>query len=218
MSNSSQHIYCISGLGADEKAFTYLNIAGYTLKHVNWITPHKRESLQSYALRLAEQITEPSPIILGLSFGGMLAIEMAKHIPTEKIILLSTVKTYSEIPRWMRWAGNLKLNKWIPVKSNWFTVRANDWRLGIETASEKAFVDYHRKKLNQEQVNWAVDKILNWRNNWVPEGAFHIHGDKDQTFPLKNIKPTHVIRNGTHIMVLNKAAEISQCIEQILSA
>lgn len=216
MSVSEKNIYCISGLGADEKAFEKLHVNGCSFKCLRWISPLTKESLSSYAKRMLEQIEESNLIILGLSFGGMLAVEMAKQIAIEKLILLSTAKTYKEMPVWMRWAGTLNLHKLIPIKLTRLTEKANDRRMGIETIEEKQFVDYYRKNADEKYVDWAVDQILNWKNTWVPESAFHIHGEKDRMFPIRNIRPTHVIKGGTHIMVLNRAEEVSSCIEKIV--
>ena len=88
--------------------------------------------------------------------------------------------------------------------------------MGIQTPEEKSFVDFYRKHADLKQAAWAVNQIVNWRNTWVPETIYHIHGDKDRMFPLKNTQPTHIIKAGTHIMILNRAKEISHCIEQIL--
>jgi pimeloyl-ACP methyl ester carboxylesterase len=148
-------------------------------------------------------VTESNPILLGLSFGGMIAVEMAKQIATEKLILISSVKTYYEVPKWMRIAGTLNLHKLVPIKTTRLTERADNRRMGIETIEEKKFVEHYRKNADQQYVDWAVDQILNWKNNWIPPNAFHIHGEKDRMFPLKNIQATHIIKEGTHIMILN---------------
>ena len=216
MSDSTKNIYCISGLGADERAFERLSIKGCVLHHLECIPPLANEGLFSYAQRMSEQVKEANPIILGLSFGGMIAVEMAKQVEIEKLILISSVKTCNEVPRWMRIAGTMNLHKLIPVKTNRFTERADDRRMGIETAEEKNFVDQYRKNADQKYVNWAIDQILNWKNIYVPSKVFHIHGESDRMFPIKNIQPTHVIKKGTHIMILNKADEISACVEQII--
>jgi pimeloyl-ACP methyl ester carboxylesterase len=213
---TSKSIYCISGLGADERAFERLNINGYSLHYLTPIPPLSSETLSSYAMRMSGQVKQERPVIIGLSFGGMIAIEMAKHIAINKLILISTVKTCHEIPVWMRIAGTLKLHKMIPIKSNRITEKADDRRMGIETIEEKAFVDQYRKNADQKYVDWAVDQILNWKNTWVPPNVYHIHGENDRMFPLRNIQPTHVIKKGTHIMILNRADEISACIEQQL--
>ena len=217
MNSSTQNIYCLSGLGADEKAFERLHVKGCALKHINTIPPTPNEDLSAYAARMFEQVKEQNPIILGLSFGGMIAIEMAKEFSIKKLILVSTVKRYTEIPRWMRIAGSLNLHKLIPIRSNRLTEKADDRRMGIETPEEKKFVDYYRKKADPKYVDWAVHQILNWKNTWVPPNANQIHGEEDRMFPIRNIRnPDYVVKNGTHIMVLNKPTEVSACIEQIL--
>ena len=213
----TKNIYCISGLGADERAFERLAINGYALQHLKSIDPLNNETLSSYAARMLEQVKDENPVLLGLSFGGMIAVEVAKHIAVEKLILISSVKTCNEIPKWMRVAGTLNLHKFIPIKTNRFTEKADDRRMGIETLEEKLFVDHNRKKADQKYINWAIDQILRWKNVTISENTFHIHGENDRMFPLKNIQPTHVIKAGTHIMILNRADEVSACIEEILS-
>ena len=216
MSNSFKNIHCITGLGADERAFERLKVNRCSLQHLQWLPVLENENLRSYAGRMAKQLKEENPVILGLSFGGMIAIEMAKQIKVETIILISSVKTYYELPKWMRVAGSLNLHKIIPIKTNRFTERADDRRMGIETAEEKNFVDQYRKSADQKHVDWGIDQIFNWKNSSIPSNVFHIHGEKDRMFPIKNIQPSHIIKNGTHIMILNRADEISSCIEQIL--
>lgn len=216
LSEIARNIYCISGLGADERAFEKLTINGCSLHYLKWIDPLVKETLPSYAARMSVQIKDKNPLLLGLSFGGMIAVEIAKQIAVEKLILISSVKTSSEIPKWMRVAGILNLQKIIPIKRNRFTEKADDRRMGIETIEEKNFVDHYRKNANQKYIDWAIGQILNWRNALVPENTFHIHGENDRMFPLKNIQPTHIIKNGTHIMILNRAKEISTSIEQIV--
>ena len=49
-------VYYISGLGADERVFKYLNLKGVYEKYIKWETPQKHESLQDYCKRLIEQI------------------------------------------------------------------------------------------------------------------------------------------------------------------
>jgi hypothetical protein len=57
---------------------------------------------------------------------------------------------------------------------------------------------------------------LNWKNDWYPENIVHIHGEHDKIFPVKKLKPTHVIKEGTYIMIINKAEELSKCINSVL--
>ncbi len=211
-------LYCIPGFGVDDKIFGKLTLNA-SLHFINWLDPFPKETLQAYALRMAASIDDEAPIILGISFGGMIALEIAKLRPVKQIILISSVKSRSELPAQLRTIGMLRLNKIFPVKkvqqSDRFYKVANR-RLGAVTQEEKDFANAYRRSADLNYVNWSFDKILNWQNTQCPEGTIHIHGDKDQIFPIKYISPTHIIKNGTHMMVWNRAGEISKIINNVL--
>ena len=212
-------IYCISGLGADERAFSKLNIEAYQLKVIQWLQPLPKETIEEYATRMRAEINEENPVLMGLSFGGMLCIENSKQIPVQKIIIISSVKSYQELPLWMKAVGHLKLNKIAPIRSNHkLSLSLQNHFLGITTKEEKEIVAVSRKKHNTKYVQWAVDKVVNWKNNWQHPAIFHIHGDKDRMFPVKRIKPTYTIKNGGHFMIMNRADEVSVFINQSLKS
>ena len=48
----------------------------------------------------------------------------------------------------------------------------------------------------------------------VDHHLIHIHGEKDEVFPSKHIKNSIEIKNGTHVMILNKAKTISKILEK----
>lgn len=212
----SKTIYCISGLGADEKIFSNLAINGYELQHIPWLRPQKRETLHHYASRMAEPIKDPNSLLIGVSFGGMLSIEIAKQIPLKKIFIISSIKSVAELPQWMKLVGKMQLNKFLPIRSFKFTEKLDNDRLGVSNEEERQMVLAYRRSSDQVYVNWAVNQVLNWKNDWQPEGLVHIHGDKDKMFPIKKINAHHVIKDGTHLMIYNRAKEIARCIEQEL--
>jgi pimeloyl-ACP methyl ester carboxylesterase len=210
-------IYCISGLGADERAFSKLKINGYTLKVIPWILPHKQESIAHYAKRMRAGITEENPVLMGLSFGGMMCTEIAKQIHVHKIIIISSIKSSSELPLWMKTVALLKLNKIVPLKSTRLTQPIQNKMLGVQTEEEKTLVAGLRKEADLPYVNWAVHQAINWKNYWHHPGIYHIHGDKDNMFPIKNIKADYTIKNAGHFMIMNRADEVSACINSILA-
>ena len=74
-----------------------------------------KESLKSYALRLAGGINQSVPFaIIGLSFGGMLATEMATVLHPQRTVLVSSVPTKQQLPWYYRLCGMIKLNKLTP--------------------------------------------------------------------------------------------------------
>jgi pimeloyl-ACP methyl ester carboxylesterase len=212
-----QVIYCISGLGADERIFEHLQLNNYELRVISWLHPLRNEKMEVYARRMAEAIQENNPILLGVSFGGMMSIEIARQIKPGKLILVSSIKSAEELPRWMKMAGNLKLNRMIPIRPYSFISRIGNRRLGVTNAEELEMVEAYRKSVDPGYIEWAVNQIINWKNIWVPPDIIHIHGDEDRIFPIKKIKATHIIKGASHFMVYNRAPEVSQCIEEALA-
>jgi len=209
-------IYCISGLGADERAFSKLKINGYNLLVIPWLVPEPGETIGAYAKRMRATITDENPVLMGLSFGGMICTEIAKQIHVDKIIIISSIKSSAELPLWMKTVAALKLNKIVPLRSTRLTQPIQNRMLGIQTEEEKALVYSLRQEADQPYVNWAVHQAINWRNNWQHPNIYHIHGDKDNMFPIKNIKADYTIKNAGHFMIMNRADEVSDCINRIL--
>ena len=212
----SKVIYCISGLGADEKVFNNLELNGHELKHIPWLRPTKKETIVEYASRMRQQIRESPAILLGVSFGGMIGIEIAKQIQIEKLIIVSSIKNAKELPSWMRYVGQLQLNKFLPTRSYKIIEKIDNDRLGVSNDEERKMVQAYRKAADRVYMNWAVNEVVNWKNDWLPENIVHIHGDKDKIFPIKKIAAHHVVKNGTHLMIFNRGKEISEFIREEL--
>jgi pimeloyl-ACP methyl ester carboxylesterase len=212
-------IYCISGLGADERAFSRLQVTGYNLQVIAWLRPLPNETITQYATRMSEGIAVNEPIILmGLSFGGFICTEIAKQLDVKKIIIISSIKQKIELPSWMRLAGYLKINKIVPVRQSFkITEPIQNKILGVNTAEEKMMINELRRNADKIYTKWAVNQVINWKNNWLHPAIFHIHGDKDYMFPIKTIKANYIVKNGGHFMIMNRAEEVSQHINHALS-
>lgn len=215
-----QKIYCIPGFGTDEKIFSNLTIDNAALVYINWLDPLPKESYPDYVQRMAAKIDETEPVIIGVSFGGMVALEIARTRKVKQVILISSIKTTDELPRKWRLIGRLKLNKVFPIKriqaTETFYALANK-RVGAFTEEEKAFANNYRRIIKTNYMIWALHQILNWKNKEVPENIVHIHGTDDLIFPVKTSHPTHIIQGGTHMMVMNRAAEVSAIINDVLA-
>lgn len=208
-------LFLFSGLGADHRVFQFLNLDGFRVNYIEWLHPAKKETMQQYAERLAEQIDAENPVLVGLSFGGMMAVEVAKHISTEKLILISSAKTRNEIPPYFRLAGKLKLNKFnisaLTKKPNKLAFRM----MGAETQQEKQLMRNILSDTDPVFFKWAIEKVVTWKNETIHKNITHIHGDNDLLLPYRYVKADITIRGGTHLMTVQNAAEISQWIKKI---
>ncbi len=203
-------------MGVTKQSLKHLHINNAETHYIDWIECDKNESLADYSKRLIEQIQHPSPIIIGISFGGILAIEIAKLIPIEKVILIASVKTRGELPGYYKLVGNLGLHKLfsgatiknIAIKGGKF-LRVT----GIENGSIiKNMLDH----TDDVFYKWIIDKIITWKQSTILPNVYHIHGENDKVFPYRNIENPITIKNGAHFMLVNKSKTISEKINTVI--
>ncbi len=198
--------------------FSNISVEGYELVHVKWLTPEKNESLSGYCERLLPQITEPLPIIIGVSFGGIVGIEISKLIKTSAIIIISSIRSAREMPLWMRLVRLLRLYRYLKLNPSGIFDPLQNYTLGAKTALEKDIARNYRKRVDRTFLYWAIEEIMKWNNDHVPDNLFQIHGDDDKMFPVKRIKSKHIVKGGGHLMTYNKSDEINIMLAEILKS
>lgn len=205
-----KHIYAISGLGADEQVFHPLKEqlqASWT--NLPWLSPVAEEPIREYAYRMAKQIKHPRPVLLGLSFGGIMAIEISRHLQTDGLILISTIKNRKELPLWLKAVAAIQLHKIIPLQSTALTAPIQNYMLGVTNQEELNLAVRYRKTIDPNYLKWAVDQVVNWNPDGWESKFLHLHGTRDHIFPHRYLQQTELIQEGGHLMVMNKSAEIS---------
>jgi len=207
-------IYIFSGLGVDKRVFDNIDFSGLNIAFVDWIDPLKKETFESYAYRISKDF-ENNSILIGLSFGGMLAVEVSKIIPVKKVILIASAKNKSELPKWFLLAGKLKLNQIVPSSLLKTTNFITNWLFGAATSAEKLLLKNIIKDTDPRFLKWAINQIVNWKNLSVPQNCIHIHGTNDRILPAKYLKVDYKIKNGGHFMTVNKAKEIEVIIKKL---
>jgi pimeloyl-ACP methyl ester carboxylesterase len=207
-------LYLLSGLGADRRVFNFLDLHGFELIFIDWIKPLKDETIESYARRLLVQIKSTRPTLIGVSFGGIIAIEIAKLVETNRVILVSSATTKGDIPARYRLAGNLLMNKLIPGS---FYRKANFvvyWLFGVKKKKEKDLLKAIMDDADNDFVDWATKKIADWDNERLLPNVITIHGTADRVLPFR--KADYIVHNGGHLMVVSKAEEVSRILRTVL--
>lgn len=210
-------VYFISGLAADSRVFKHIGVpAGYEIVHLDWLTPLAGETVGAYAMRMAERIDTREPFaLLGLSFGGMLATEIALKYPPAKTILLCSVPHYRHLPAYYRLAGITHLHKLLPVAL--LKKAAIMKRLfTTETPEDKEMLKQLIKDSDDHFIRWAVDAIVKWRGGDASFAHIHIHGTRDEVLPVRFTNPTHKIPGAGHLLVMNRAEEVNRIIAEYL--
>ena len=213
------HIYLVPGLAASSDIFEYLEIPqdNFELHYLDWLVPlSQNESIDEYAKRMCALIKHENPVLVGVSFGGIMVQEMSKIISVKKIIIISSVKSKHELPRRLKFARVSKAYKIFPTKV--FTHIENYTKYAFGNTIKKR-VQLYSKYLamrDKDYLPWALHNVLNWQQENPPNDIVHIHGNKDMIFPIKHVKNCTVMEGGTHVMILNKAKHISQLLVEVI--
>ena len=176
----------------------------YQVHLMKWIKPDLNESIESYSKRLANDITHKNPILIGVSFGGIVVQEISKLISVDKLIIISSIKSNTELPLYMKSAKFLKLYNYFPLKifddifdiSKFLKINKIDKMLHL--------LDKYLSVRDEDYLKWAIREILNWKQKIPLDKVIHIHGDKDLTFPIRLIKNCIKIPEGTHASILTR--------------
>ena len=212
---SKKHLYFVPGLAADVSIFEFLQFPeDYELHYLEWLLPlSEEENLNEYCKRMAERITHPNPILIGVSFGGIIVQELKPMVNASKVFIISSIKSRDEMPLHLKLLQKTKTYKLFPTGAI-----AN-----FEDFTKYAFGDRAKQKIklykkylsvrDKQYLNWAVHNVLNWNRAEADSEIIHIHGTNDLIFPSKNIKNCMLIEEGTHAMILMKAKKISRIIQ-----
>jgi pimeloyl-ACP methyl ester carboxylesterase len=204
-------IYGISGLGADKRVFDFLKL-DYSLIPVEWIKPLERETLKDYSVRLSGVIDTKSDFaLIGVSFGGLVAVELSKLLKPRLTILISSVEVKNELRPIYRIIGKLGLLNKLP--SNLFDPPRNIAQFIFGT-DNKELLDSILDDTDLKFAKWAVNELVNWDNQDRIKNLIRIHGTKDKLIPWRGSNKVELIENGEHLMIVDRSDEISKIINE----
>ena len=212
-------VYLFPGQGADERLFKHLELpSGYDTVNISYPVPDKHETMAMFASRFIEKIDPSTPyILLGVSIGGMICTELSDTISPLKTILISSAKSTQELPDRYTINQHIHLNRIIPKGMTKGGARMLQGIVEPDRKHDKeTFVEMLKAK-DPLYLKRTVDMIVNWERSSWSEKIVHIHGDKDHTIPIKNIKYDYLVEKGSHMMMITRAAEINQIIAGILN-
>lgn len=215
---SVTNVYLFPGTGSDARLFSEIKLPdGFQAVNINYPVPAKKATMASYAVVLAAQIDTSQPFVLiGVSIGGMLCTELAEQLNPLKTIVISSAKCRSELPRHYRFQHYIPLNKLFGPRAIKLLSPAAQYVVEPDSRRNRATFKAMLRAKNRLFLKRAVNMIINWKRLSYEENIIHIHGEKDHTLPLKNISPSIIVKDGSHMMTLTRGEEISRLIREIL--
>ncbi|MFK7756738.1 MAG: hypothetical protein AB8B53_07385 [Flavobacteriales bacterium] len=216
-------VYLIPGMGTDQRIMAGFDF-GENVKHVLVEWPEnamEHEGLKGLARSIATQIdTTQKFILLGVSMGGMLSMELTQIVNPEAVILVSSVKSSKELP------FKYKLGRVIPLhllltEKRLIKKAENEktWR-EIESEELRNLYADMLKKCGSRFLKWQMSSIVNWKfkDQKVPCEIFHIHGDYDKVLPMRKTSANRVISGATHKLIANGRDVIQMEVRKFISS
>jgi pimeloyl-ACP methyl ester carboxylesterase len=214
------NLYFISGLGADKRIFQNLVLPdSFKIHYIEWLPVSENETIESYCRRLSNQIDREQPFsLIGLSFGGVIAIELSKLLSPTQTVLISSFCFKKEVPWFYILIGKSRIYKILPPR---ILLRPNNiaFRLfGAYKPEMKNLLKNIFEDTDPGFFEWAIRQLFSWDNTWKPANLLRIHGTADKILPYKTIMDAIPVEGGEHLMVYSKSAMVSQILTENLLA
>lgn len=214
------NVYFISGLGADERVFTKLKLdPRLNVKYIQWVRPLKKESLQHYAARLSKQIDTSQPFqLVGLSFGGVIASEIADIACPQQVTLISSMSTGVPLSKFYQVMIKFLLMSPLSAPLLKSANRVTYSYFGADTPELKKLLKRILHDTDGKFLKWALTRMSGWDRKERVDNLFHIHGTADKLIPIIIVKPDIIIEGGGHLMIYAQADQISKILNHRLTS
>lgn len=214
----------LPGLGVDRRVFYPQAAAFPDVLIPEWLTPEPRESLAHYAERLAALVrtTERGPAVVGgLSIGGMLALEMSRHLDARAVVLIASCRSPRAVCSPLRLVE--RIGRWVPdaiVRAGLPMAKLLVGRGGVGgglSRDDRRLLGELIMHVPVPFLRWGGRAIMEWPGaEEVAAPVHHIHGDHDWVIPLRCVKPTVVVPGGSHVLNLSHPGEVNRLLREVV--
>lgn len=207
--------YLIPGLGADERVFWGLSLPGPAVV-LPWLVPQSpTEPLRQYAARLAEAVPLDQPCwLVGVSFGGLLALEVGRLRPLARVVLISSLADASQLPPLLKLGRATKLYQLVPFGLLPRLPRLAQWFFGARNGREYRLLARILRDTDPTFARWATRQLLHWDSTGVPH-AVRLHGTHDRLLPSGRSPVDYAVPGAGHFMVVSHAATLSRLLHEL---
>jgi len=215
----AKRVILISGLGANEKAFSKIGKLPYHKIFVKWLPSNSNDSLEDYAKRLISYYEiSGEDVLVGLSFGGLLCQCIASMLKNRIVILLSSFRTSNDLNPFFKFSLKMGLHKLMP------TMRVPLIDLVVARIlnggnNESTPVLYAMlKDTDYKLMKWSLQAIADSKTYSLPKSkVFSFIGNKDFIVSQWGGENVKYLNGGSHFMVFDKGRFITKEINEILN-
>ncbi len=215
----SARLILLPGLGADARLFAPQRSAFPRLEVPAWLPHEADESLQQYAERMAAAVNPGAPYYLGgASFGGMVALEMVRHLrpPPRAVFLMASGRSGQCIAPHLRYF--VRFADFLPQRT--FSLGQGLTPLFVNkfgrlTPAQRQWFEAMLDGVSPAFVRWGIAAITDWEGpGELSVPVHHIHGGDDELIPVERVQPDVVIPGGGHLLNVTHADEVNGFLEK----
>lgn len=212
------NVYLFPGQGSDERVFEKINLSSeYNMNYISYPVPGPGQSLEKFAHRFIPLIdTSGRYVLIGYSLGGMICTELTDVLQPEKTVIISSAKSIHELPTLYTLQSKIPVHKIVPASFIKAGAMVLQPIVEPDRKKEKGIFKDMLKSKDPLYLKRTSEMIINWKRIKYPKKIIHVHGDADNTIPIKNVKYNYQVKNGSHMMILTRAEEISKLIHEII--
>jgi pimeloyl-ACP methyl ester carboxylesterase len=208
--------FLLPGMFADKRLFQSQLNRFPQLQVPDWIAPLAGESLRSYAARFALRIDPGVPCVVGgASFGGVVALEMLRHLKVAACVLIGSIRSPAELS-W-RWRMSRPLALLGPHGLGVAAQLLTNLRLlGIGRATVRRL--QRLAEPEAAHVRWAMCAVLRWQPSPLPHHVpvFQIHGEFDRTLSAGNTRADVIVPGGHHALSLFNSEAVNNYLDWVM--
>lgn len=209
----------IPGMGADARLFLPQRADGLDFEVPDFPVPAPDDDMQSYAARIRDALQLDGPCVLGgVSFGGMVACELARLCSPRCVLLIASCRSGAAIARYYRLVelfGRLLPDAVVRKRA----VASSRMLAKLESLTQEQYQLIRAMSIDVPVpfIRRVGHMILNWKADpELPVSVHHIHGGKDRIISLRRVDPDEVIPDGGHLINLTHAHEVNAFIRRHL--
>lgn len=217
--SSKTIVYFLHGQGADKRLFDSIQLPeSCEIRCIEYGTPDRGSTMNSFARELSKQIdTTEKFVLVGTSLGGMLCAEMSEFLHPEKTILISSAANRKELPFRYRFQRVIPLYFIVPGFVMKGSARILQPIVEPDRKHNKDTFKAMLKAKNGKYMRRTIRMIIQWKRKTNSAKLVRIHGDKDHTLPIRNVKQVdYLVEDGSHMITLTRGPEISVLLTQEL--